>query len=64
MHMMNKDELRGKMERLRGRMREAFGVLSGHKHERAQGVAEQVTGAAREKVGEIKHDASRKIEQT
>jgi len=64
MTMMNRDELRGKVERWKGRVREAFGVLTGHKQERAQGVAEQFTGAAREKVGEIKHNSARKIEET
>src|SRR5262249_51467654 len=49
---MNKDELKGKAERLKGRIKEASGVLTGNKEKRAEGMGEQITGTAREKLGE------------
>jgi uncharacterized protein YjbJ (UPF0337 family) len=60
---MNRDELRGKAERLKGRVKEALGALTGKKRQRAEGLGDQLTGGVREKVGEIKQDAARKIDQ-
>jgi uncharacterized protein YjbJ (UPF0337 family) len=53
---MNKDELKGKVENLKGRAKEAGGALTGNKKTEAEGVAERGKGAVREKVGEIKRD--------
>ena len=50
---MNKDELKGKAERLKGRLKEASGVITGNKEKRAEGMGEQITGTAREKLGKL-----------
>jgi uncharacterized protein YjbJ (UPF0337 family) len=60
---MNSDELKGKMENLKGRARQALGTLTGNKKEEAEGIADRVEGAAREKVGEVKDAADKKRHQ-
>jgi uncharacterized protein YjbJ (UPF0337 family) len=60
---MNKDELKGKMENLKGRAKEAIGSLSGNKEKQAEGMAERIKGAGQEKVGEAKREVSRDVSQ-
>jgi uncharacterized protein YjbJ (UPF0337 family) len=60
---MNSDELKGKIENLKGRARQALGTLTGSKKQEAEGVADRVEGAAREKIGEAKETAERKRHQ-
>ncbi|HET6282751.1 MAG TPA: CsbD family protein [Polyangia bacterium] len=56
---MNKDELKGKAENLKGRAKEAGGALTGNKQTEAEGMAERAKGAVREKVGQVKKEISR-----
>jgi len=51
---MNKDELAGKMENAKGRAKEAAGAVTGDKKMQGEGLAERVSGAAREKIGQVK----------
>ena len=65
---MNKDELGGKAENLKGRVKEAAGAATGDKKAQAEGLAERVSGAAREKIGQVKeriaqHKADREAER-
>ena len=53
---MNKDELKGKIENLKGRAKQAFGAASGDKSTEAEGAFERGKGAVQEKYGEIKED--------
>jgi uncharacterized protein YjbJ (UPF0337 family) len=55
---MNKDELKGKAENLKGRVKEAFGALSGDKAKEGEGFIERVKGAVREKFGKAKGEVS------
>jgi uncharacterized protein YjbJ (UPF0337 family) len=48
-----KREIKGKVDNLKGRMKEAFGTLSGNKESEAKGAAERASGAAEEKVAEV-----------
>ena len=61
---MNKDELKGKMQNLKGRAKEAAGSISGNKETQAEGTVERVAGAAREKVGQAKESISKKVKET
>lgn len=67
---MNKDELGGKLDNLKGRAKEAAGAVTGNKKLQGEGLVERVGGAAREKVGnaeeEVKRDAdsSRRREES
>ena len=55
---MNKDELKGRAENLKGRVKEAFGSLTGDKAKQGEGFVERVKGAVREKFGKAKDEAS------
>jgi uncharacterized protein YjbJ (UPF0337 family) len=61
---MNKDEVKGKGENLKGRAKEAYGALTGDKRKQADGLFDRVRGALREKVGKTKREASRDVSQT
>lgn len=52
--MRDDDELKGKGENLKGRVKEAAGSLTGDKKLQADGTADRVKGAVQEKVGEAK----------
>ena len=59
---MNKDQIKGKAENLKGRVKEALGALTGNKRTEADGVIDRVQGAAREKIGQTRHDAARRVD--
>jgi uncharacterized protein YjbJ (UPF0337 family) len=61
---MNKDELSGKMANLKGRTKEAAGALTGNKQKQAEGLAERVEGAMREKSGKVKEGVKRALEHS
>lgn len=58
-----KRELKGKMDNLKGRVKQAFGAVSGDKEKEAKGAAERVSGAAEEKVGEVERKIRRNDEE-
>ena len=47
---MNKDELKGKLQNIKGRMKDAAGSLTGDKGKQADGMVDRAAGAAREKL--------------
>jgi uncharacterized protein YjbJ (UPF0337 family) len=56
---MNKDELKGKAQNLKGRVKQAAGSLFGDKKKEGEGLVERVGGAAREKMGKAEDAISR-----
>jgi uncharacterized protein YjbJ (UPF0337 family) len=60
---MNKDELRGKIDNLKGRAKAATGALTGNKQKEAEGQTERAGGAVREKVGQVKDAVKRGTKQ-
>lgn len=67
---MNKDEAKGKARNLKGRAKEAAGVLTGNKrlesegaNERAAGSVQDVVGKARRKVGEILESIGKNVKK-
>jgi uncharacterized protein YjbJ (UPF0337 family) len=64
--MINKHEVKGKAENLKGRVKEAAGVVSGNKEHELKGGAERTAGATMEKLGQAKrelknlHEANKK----
>jgi len=56
---MNKDEVKGKVENLKGRTKEAAGALSGDKKLQGEGFIDRVRGAVREKLGKGKREVSK-----
>jgi uncharacterized protein YjbJ (UPF0337 family) len=51
---MNKDEMGGKVDNLKGRAKEAAGALTGNKQREAEGQVQRAGGAVREKFGQVK----------
>jgi uncharacterized protein YjbJ (UPF0337 family) len=60
---MNKDQIKGKADNLKGRVKEAAGALTGDKKTQAEGAADRIKGAAQKKLGDLKHDLARSIEE-
>jgi uncharacterized protein YjbJ (UPF0337 family) len=65
---MNKDERDGKAENIKGRIKEAAGIVSGDEElekegadERAEGDARESMGEARRKLGEAIEDLGKKV---
>lgn len=48
---MNKDQLKGKVEKVKGRVKDAAGALSGDKKTQVEGMVERVKGTVREGLG-------------
>ena len=68
--MWNKDELQGKAERLKGRVKESVANVNNDEQLREEGVADQASGAVQEgfgrgrrKVGNAIKDLGKKIGQ-
>jgi uncharacterized protein YjbJ (UPF0337 family) len=60
---MNKDQIKGTADNIKGRVKEAAGALSGDKKTQAAGTAQRVKGALQKKVGDVKHDVARAVEK-
>jgi uncharacterized protein YjbJ (UPF0337 family) len=48
-----KRDLKGKVDDIKGRVKEAIGVLSGDKKQEAEGMVDRVKGAAEEKISDV-----------
>lgn len=67
---MNRDELEGKAEALKGKVKQAAGDLTGNEELRNEGVADEVAGdtqdaigKGRRKVGEFVEDVGKNIKR-
>lgn len=67
---MSQEETRGKAEQIKGRVKEAVGIVTGnHKleqegaQERASGAVREGVGSARRKVGELVEDVADAIKK-
>jgi uncharacterized protein YjbJ (UPF0337 family) len=60
---MNKDQSSGAARNIKGRIKQAFGVLKGDKAKEREGASERAGGAARKAVGDLKHDVAKKIDE-
>ena len=67
---MNKDELNGKIDRMKGNIKEQVGEATNDQDLRDEGVADQASGhvqegfgKARRKVGDALHDVAHKIKE-
>jgi uncharacterized protein YjbJ (UPF0337 family) len=56
---MNKDQMKGKFENLKGRVKEALGAAGGDKSTEAEGLGERIKGAVQKKFGDAKEAISR-----
>jgi uncharacterized protein YjbJ (UPF0337 family) len=65
---MNKDELNGKVDKIKGKAKQAFGDATDDQRLHDEGVADEAAGSveegfgkARRKVGDALHDVAHKI---
>ena len=56
---MNKDQLKGKVDNIKGRVKDAAGSLTGDKEQQAEGMVDRAKGAAREAYGDVKERLDR-----
>jgi uncharacterized protein YjbJ (UPF0337 family) len=62
-YMWNKDEVKGKAERAKGRIKSATGKLVGNDRLRGEGAADEAVGAAREGAGKGRRKVGEAIEK-
>ena len=60
---MNKDERDGQVENLKGRIKEAAGVVSGNRDLEKEGAEERADGEARKDLGEARRKVGEAIEE-
>jgi uncharacterized protein YjbJ (UPF0337 family) len=60
---MNKDQSRGVAQNIKGRVKEAAGVLTGNKTQEAEGAVDRAEGAVKKAVGDLKHNIARNLEK-
>ena len=59
---MNRDELKGKAEAIKGKAKQAVGDLTGDEHLYEEGSAEEVSGKTQETVGRARRKVGEAIE--
>ena len=60
---MNKDQKDGQLENLKGRAKQAFGIITGDKDKESQGASERAGGAVKKAVGDLKHGLAKKLDK-
>lgn len=60
---MNKDQKEGLGQNIKGRVKEAAGVLTGDRDKESDGAAERAKGAAKKAVGDVKHAIAKKLDK-
>lgn len=59
---MNKDEIKGTAEQLKGKAKQGIGELTGDEQLREEGAADEASGEARKDVGEVKRKVGEAVE--
>ncbi len=60
---MDRDIIEGKWSQIKGRLREAYGVLSDDELEEARGDREQLEGKLQERLGQSKDEARQTLDR-
>ncbi len=60
---MNKDQKEGLGQNIKGRVKEAVGVVTGDKDKESEGAAERALGAVKKAVGDVKHGIAKKLDK-
>ncbi len=60
---MNKDQKDGKVQNIKGRIKQAAGALSGNKQTEREGATERAVGAGQKAVGDLKHAIAKKLDR-
>ena len=62
--MWNKNEREGKVDQVKGKVKQAIGDISGNEDLKAEGKRDEASGKAQEAVGEIRHKAGDAISRS
>jgi uncharacterized protein YjbJ (UPF0337 family) len=60
-HVMNKDQVKGRMETAKGDIKEAAGKMVGNERLKAEGRAEQAAGKVQSTAGDVKNNVGNAI---
>ena len=60
---MNRDEAQGKARNLKGRVKEAAGVVSGNKKLESEGANDRLSGAAQDAAGRVRRKVGEALEK-
>ena len=60
---MNKTQKDGALENLKGRVKQAAGIVTGDKNKESEGASERASGAVKKAVGDLKHDVAKKLDK-
>jgi len=60
---MNRDQKEGRVENIKGRAKQAVGIVTGDKDKESQGASERAGGAVKKAVGDLKHGLAKKLDR-
>jgi uncharacterized protein YjbJ (UPF0337 family) len=60
---MNKDQKEGTVENIKGRVKQATGVVTGDHDKESQGASERASGAVKKAVGDLRHGIAKKLDK-
>ena len=60
---MNKDQKQGAVRNIKGRVKQAAGVISGNKDVESEGAADRAKGAAQKAFGDLKRGIAKKLDE-
>ena len=60
---MNKDQKEGTIENVKGRVKEAAGIVTGNKDQESEGASQRAKGGVKKAFGDLKHGIAKKIEK-
>jgi uncharacterized protein YjbJ (UPF0337 family) len=60
---MNKDQKTGTVQNLKGRVKQAAGVLLGDKAKESRGAQDRARGAVQKAVGDLKHGIAKELDK-
>jgi uncharacterized protein YjbJ (UPF0337 family) len=60
---MNNDQKTGAAENIKGRVKQAAGIVTGNKDQESEGAGQRAVGAVKKAVGDVKHDLAKKLDK-
>ncbi len=60
---MNKDQKDGVIENIKGRVKQAIGIVTGDEKKESEGALERAGGDVKKAVGDLKHVVAQKVDK-
>lgn len=60
---MNRDQKEGRVENVKGRVKQAAGIITGNKDKESEGASERAGGAVKKALGDLKHGIAKKLDK-